>query len=447
MNGMLTKVLPQRVARLGHSELGQQLARGVFWSFAGVAVSRGLALLGSILTARWLGQEGYGEYGLLQSTVMAFQVVAGFGLGLTATRHVAETRVVNPLRAGRIIAFSSVVAFGTGLLAAACLFLAAPWLAEHSLAAPWIVDNLRACAPLVLLSAVLGAQTGSLAGFEAFRVIALVNAAAGVVGLPLLLLGAWQGGVTGAIWGTAAGLALNVLFQHLALRREAARADVPLGWSGWRREYPVFMSFSLPTVLSSLLVAPIAWLCNAMLVNQPDGYVEMGLFNAANQWRALILFLPGVICTPLLPLLTSLRAAADLAKYRRVLLAGILATLATALACAAPVILLGQSIMRTYGPGFEQGSNVLSLLVLATVLNAVLNVIAQTIASDGRMWWGFVLNSMWAVALMGSFCFLRDRGAAGLALANLLAYSLHLVTVSIYAWTVTLTQPAPRGVS
>ncbi|NOZ40854.1 MAG: oligosaccharide flippase family protein [Planctomycetes bacterium] len=73
---------------------------------AGAVISRGLMLVASILVARMLGKTVYGELGMIRSTVGMFGVFAGFGLGLTATKHVAEFRESDPERAGRIVGFT-----------------------------------------------------------------------------------------------------------------------------------------------------------------------------------------------------------------------------------------------------------------------------------------------------------------------------------------------------
>ena len=49
------------------------------------------------------------------------------------------------------------------------------------------------------------------------------------------------------------------------------------------------------------------------------------------------------------------------------------------------------------------------------------------------MWWGFALNSAWALVLLGSAAILVPRyGALGLGWAYLASYSVHAVTVSTY---------------
>ena len=59
---------------------------------AGLLISRGLLLIATVFVARILGKIVYGEFGMIQSTVGMFGVFAGFGMGLTATKHVAEFR-------------------------------------------------------------------------------------------------------------------------------------------------------------------------------------------------------------------------------------------------------------------------------------------------------------------------------------------------------------------
>jgi O-antigen/teichoic acid export membrane protein len=166
--------------RIESSPLGLRLAKGAFWSLAGALISRGLALLASIIVARILGKEGFGELGIIQSTVGMFGVFAGFGLGMTATKYVAEFRTKNPERAGRVIALSNIVAIVSGGVMSLILVFLAPWLARSTLAAPHLTLFLQIAAGLLFLSALNGAQIGTLAGFEAFRTIAKVNFWAGI---------------------------------------------------------------------------------------------------------------------------------------------------------------------------------------------------------------------------------------------------------------------------
>lgn len=80
------------ISRIEASEIGYRLATGTFWSLAGAVISRGLGIVASIMVARTLGRVGFGELGIIHSTLALFQLFAGFGLGVTTTKCVAEHR-------------------------------------------------------------------------------------------------------------------------------------------------------------------------------------------------------------------------------------------------------------------------------------------------------------------------------------------------------------------
>ncbi len=91
-----------------------RFARGAVWSLLGALMAQGATLAASVITARLLGREQFGEYGMIQSTVGMLGIFAGLGLGMTATKFVAELRTRDPQRAGRIIALGTAAAVISG---------------------------------------------------------------------------------------------------------------------------------------------------------------------------------------------------------------------------------------------------------------------------------------------------------------------------------------------
>jgi O-antigen/teichoic acid export membrane protein len=390
---------------------------------------------------------GFGELGIIQSSVGMFGTFAGFGLGLTATKHVAQFRLKDPARAGRIISLSRLVSWINGGAMAVLLFLLAPWLAVHTLAAPHLAGLLRLSSLILLLSAINGAQTGALAGFEAFKSIASINLLAGIAAFPLMVGAAWWRGLEGALLGLVASQAVNCFLNLHGLRAEARRAGVPLVFAGASREWDVLLRFSLPALLCGAMVGPANWICNAILVNQPGGYGEMGLFNAANQWQQAILFFPAMLASVALPMMSNLQGPGDARNYLKVLKVNLGLSFLLSAGLALPVVLFAPWIMARYGASFLSGHNVLVLLCIVSVVVATLGVVGQTITSEGRMWFGFLLNALWAAVLVSSCFLLRTRGAMGLGLANLAAYALHLIFVSLYVCWWLRALPREKGCS
>ena len=409
-----------------------RFARGAVWSLIGAVISQGSNLAASVVTARLLGRAQFGEYGMIQSTVGMFGVLAGMGLGLTATKYVAELRVKDPARAGRIIALGTAVALITATVAVAALFAAAPWLAANTMNAAQLSAELRIAAGLLFINAVSGTQTGILAGFEAFRAIARVSLARGVVTFPLTVSFVLLWGLRGAVLSLPTAAVVGVVLNHMAIRAECRNNGVPVCWKNLWTERFILWKFSLPAFLSGAMTSPAVWAANSILVNQRGGYAEMGVFSAANQWRMAVAFLPSLLSQPVLSMLSNL-ATTDARSFDRILRANLYLNVGLSVSIAVPVILFATRIMNAYGRDFSSGATVLILLALATAISSVVSVMAQAIASLDRVWWGFALNSVWALALLSGAALLAPRyGALGLAGAYLASYLVHAVTVSIY---------------
>jgi O-antigen/teichoic acid export membrane protein len=357
------------------------------------------------------------------------------GLGLTATKYVAEFREKDPAKAGRIIALSNRVAVASGGLMTLGLLITAPWLATHTLAAPHLSGLLQAGALLLLLGAVNGAQTGALSGFEAFRTIANVNLWAGIAAFPLMVGGAKLAGLNGALWGLVASTAINWVLNHLALKREVARAGVPLALSGCRQEFPILWNYSFPALLGSIVVGPVTWACNAVLVNQPNGYAEMGVFNAANQWFNALMFLPGVLGQAVLPMLSERLGYDDKVRSNRILTSSIKLNAVVVF----PMVLMGclfsPFIMSIYGAGFRDAWPTLAVALLTAGLLAVQAPVGAVVQASGRMWLAASMNLGWGFAFFISTLLLVRYGSVGLSTARGIAYILHSLWVFLFAFS------------
>ncbi len=413
-----------------HSEkanVSHRFVHGVTWGVLGGVGSRFFTLLSSIIIARALGKTVFGEYGIIQSTVGMFGVFAGLGLGLTATKYVAEYRYKDPARAERILGLSSVVAFVSSAIVSIIFYKMAPFLAVKTIAAPHLTHSLQLSVGLLFLGAVTGAQTGALAGFEAFKKNAFVNFCIGFLSIPITFIGVWRWGLVGAIWSAIIVLLVNWIVNHIILRTECRRAGMALKISNCWSEWPILWRYSLPATMSGIVVAPVLWTASAMLVNQPGGYAEMGVFNAANQWRNLLLFIPTIIGQIITPILSEQLGEGNHQSSMKALKAAMFISGLVAVPLALILAVLSPWIMRQYGTAFANGWPVL-LVVLATAsLLAIQSPVGNVIAASGRMWLGTLMNAGWGIAVIASIWLLLPLGALGLASAFLIAYVIHCI--------------------
>jgi O-antigen/teichoic acid export membrane protein len=425
----------KQAAILPAGTLRARFVLGTFWALAGTLISQGLMVAASILVARWLGRAKYGEIGVVRSTVGVFGLFVGLGLGLTATKYIAELKSQDPARAGRIAALTLSVATISGLIVTAVLVLLSPWLAAHTLASPAVAVPLQLGAGLLFFGELSGVQVCILSGLEAFGALAWIGLWAGLLSFPIILTLTRLGGVNGAVLGLVASPVANCLLNGIALRREMAKAGITISYSGFWGERSVLWRFSLPAFLAAAVVTPVSWVCNAMLVNNRNGYAQMGLFSAADQWRLLVLFLPGIITRVVLPILSSYSSEPldRTSRFSSTLEAGFAVGILVAFPLITALSFGSSLVVRTYGADFAGMRYALSGLLYAGGLLAIGTPIGPAVQAKGGMWSAFINNFGWALLLLGFFHFLRDRGAWGLSLAYAASY-FFLTIAFVWYW-------------
>lgn len=405
-------LLPSRAIRV-------RIARGAFWLLVGASAARIASVATSIIVARALGVVQFGAFGVVQNTTALFATFAGMGLGLTATKYVAEYRETAPDKAGEIIFFSTRIAIASGLVMMLLLFLGAPLLARYALANPQLSSALRVSAAALLFTAASGAQLGILAGLEAFKSVGMVTCISNLVLLAATATGVALFRLPGAIWGAVLGAGLTVYINHLAVLAATRKNGIVVSGRRFRSQVAIIKSFSIPAVSGGIMTGCAAWACTAILVNTA-GYKQMGIFNSSNYWRQAILFLPATIGYSLLPVLSSLNATRDDRGLKRVILMGVLINLGLAMIVGLPIVVFSRSIMRAYGKGFEDGARVLLVIAVAGGIIAVNNHLSRVAAGIGRMWLSFRFDLCWSLAsLVLSLLLIPRYGAFGLAEAAL----------------------------
>jgi O-antigen/teichoic acid export membrane protein len=173
-------------------------------------------------------------------------------------------------------------------------------------------------------------------------------------------------------------------------------------------------------------VTPTYWVCNAIIVNQPGGYAELGVFNAASAWRSAILFLPAILGPLLLPFSSSLMSEGRADESMRLFRIGFALNTGIAAVLALLVIILADSIMSIYGPEFASANRLLVLLAILAVVMSATGSIWNTLMGWGCVWSPFVVSLVWSAAMIAGTWLLRDLGSEGLAWSSLAAHLLQL---------------------
>ena len=386
----------------------------------------------SFLFARILGQSGFGEYGVVNSTAGMISSMAGLGIGQTVVKYVAELKLTNPERAGQILALSSLVTWCSAVIYGIAFVVLGPWLAEKTLAAPHLAPLLQISAIAVALGVINSVQSCSLSGCEAFKAGSYISVVTGIVQSFLVVLGAWFWGLKGAVVAMAMGMVITVLLTRYVVKTEWRKFNLKLNWQNVWSEWHVLVHYSLPTFLTVLLIGPVTWACNAFLANQPNGYAELGIFNAALQWQGAIQLLPGLVCTALLPIMSEKCGGGNTESSLRVMKGMMRVISLITIPIALVLCVLSPIIMRGYGNAFSGGYWTMVMLVATGALMAIMTPVANFVMASGMMWKGLLFNTGWIVSMLVGSWFLVRWGADGLSASRLLATIIHSAFIFIF---------------
>jgi O-antigen/teichoic acid export membrane protein len=409
-----------------------RLIHGFLWSLIGSVVSQFLGLATSIVTARLLGQVVFGQVGVIVSTIGMLGTFAGFGLGTTATKYIAELRFKDPERASRIVGLTTVVVYAVTLAVTFLTVVFSSFIATKILGAPELAMAIKISSLLLCFNSMAGVQSGILIGLEDFRAIAFINILRSVLTIGLGSYGAWKFGLIGVLVAMVIASGLAWLVNQIIVVLKCRKEGLQIYFHQIGSELNIIWKFSLPALLSSALFLPITWVGNIFLVNSQNGFAEMGIFNAANQWRTAIMFLPGVIGQTALPILSNLFGEEHFNSFRKVMLANILVVMVFSILIALPIIIFSKTIMNFYGASFVNGNFVLILISITAIFSSIAGMVGSVISSMGKMWVGFLLNAAWAIIFLGSVFFFNGKGAWGLSLAYLISYFIHFAMCIAY---------------
>src|SRR6267143_1074756 len=90
--------------------VSRRIASGGTWALTNAILIQGFSFLCSLLTARTLGQVALRELSVVKESAGTAGLLAGLGLGTTASKYIAQYRTSDPDRAGRALGTTLAIA-------------------------------------------------------------------------------------------------------------------------------------------------------------------------------------------------------------------------------------------------------------------------------------------------------------------------------------------------
>jgi|GEM_PF-2317444 Membrane protein involved in the export of O-antigen and teichoic acid len=412
----------------GPGAVGKRVSSALTFSFAGAAASKVLILLLNILLSRALGQETYGQYSLVNNTVQTFVTFASIGLGASLVRYTSLYRNADKKRCGQMIGTFVTLCAAMSVIVSAVVFAASDAISLWVGYSDSLPGLLRLSAVLIFFIALSSILQSVLIGFEDYRSVAKNEIIFGVLSVIIVYGTARLLGITGAILGMLVAKICNTVF----LGRSAVSASKKYGIK-WKLCFDknisaAFRGFVFPSFLSSVLVLPVTWYINILLV-QTSGYAELAVYSIAMQWIAMITYILSLF-TRVKPIYTELYSNGNIAGFKKLLKKMILVSSSVGVPIALCGAVCSEFIMSLYGKSYAAYWCVFAVMMAASIAVTLQYQFGAVFESIGRMWLGFILNIIWAVNSLALFYFLKRYGALGCSVAYLGSYILHCA----YCW-------------
>jgi O-antigen/teichoic acid export membrane protein len=416
------------------TDIKSRMKNGMLWTFTGTALAKFLTLIAGIICAHILTKEQYGEFNMVRSTINMFVVFGSSGLGVTATKYISGYKSDYASKIPHLCYITKLFAYFTGGISTFLILISAPYIATFILRNYSLTFALQLGAILLFFSVINGVQTGILSGFEDFKDIAVNSFIGSIFESVFLLIGSYYGGTEGAILGFGIGFIVIYATNRHSIKKQFSILNIrdngkvfAITSDDWR----IIFGYSLPAALSSILIAPTFWVIRTLLVRK-EGFGTLAIFEAADQWKVIILFIPTAISQIVLPLLSSLKQNNN-DKYLSTLALNLIIIGAVSTLMAGFVTIACPFIMNMYGKAFNEYST-LRILAFSTIFSAIANVLEMTAYSMGKMWQCFLINIIWALCMiLFSYKLLSlGLGASALAYAVLFAYIISCAMFACY---------------
>lgn len=407
------------------SDLARKISSGMVWTFIGTIGSRMLIFLTYVAIARILRKQGFGELGMVRSTVDMFVTFAGLGLGITATKFISEYGTKDKVKVGRIIKMSYMVSWITGIVVAAIIYFYAGPLAAVSLKSTDLVNDLKIGGVAILFYSVGGMQNGILLGMERFKSISRINLTAGIINIPIAVALSYFFGVSGAVISLAVNAFIICCLGFYEVRSAAVAHGINVNESGFFSEFKLLYTYSLPAVLSGGLVLPVNWFCNAFLVEIPNGYQELGIYNAALNIMLVVTVINGMIGQAFLPYVVQNLNSGN----RKFEMVNNYLPWAVGIFISLPFMFLPELGNLLFGRDYagDMLKTSIVLVMFTTIVVAHRQGISRNFTARGYMWWSFLGNGFWGIIALVCMYYLKEYGAVGRSAAYAIAYLVNTI--------------------
>jgi O-antigen/teichoic acid export membrane protein len=408
-----------------------ELIAKVVWSSAGAILVRLTGLGNSIFVSRQLGAEKFGEYIIIQGTVIMLGTIIGQSVGAVGSKKAIYWKKNKNKKNQNDLISSHLIAMIGGSVMFLLVIQFADWIAGVILERNSISKPLWFSAASVFFIAVDTYQMLILSALGSLKKSIIYSGVATVFGAFVAIFTTYTSGLTGAV----SGLTIVSFFQFIAsavLLRDIL-VDNGICMDGKMLSGIRFQIVEIfPILMGTMIVSVIPWFVQISLFKTKNGASDLAVLAIGIQWNNIALFLPNAFGRIMLPALSEHVCESWGTNLLETLKKSILINLIGSLPIVFSISALSPIIMRSYGFTDPGAPVVLFLMMLSALASAACSPAGLLLTVSGKNWIAWSMNLGWGIMYYTFTYLLIGRGALGVAGGWLCAYLIH--SVWVFTW-------------
>ncbi|MCI9702471.1 oligosaccharide flippase family protein [Vibrio parahaemolyticus] len=392
------------------------LLKSGFWGLIGGAIGKVSVAYAYVILAIKLAPESFGDFSIIQSNIVLFGTFAGLGLGTTAIKLISKSESIGD----KLAILTSIIKLflvSTTLVSLFVIFFSTE-LSLIFYGDEFYRDLFYLSVPLLVSSSFFSLVSSVYISFGFYLLNGFNSICQGVLLLAYYYFFDLTDVSEAILYLTMSFVFPLIVFIFWMLRFNGYG-------SSYKYEIKKIIEICIPITLSTLVVVPTNWLITILLARySPGGSVEVGMFNAASQWKNIILFVPMTLSPVMLSLLSKTTDNVDDSTKLKL---NVLVSAFSASIVFLVVYMLSNNVALAYGDDYQGISSLILLYSAITILIVVNNSIGQYFISTGKLNLGFFLNVVWALLYVSISWLLIDKGALGVLYALAISYVSHSI--------------------
>lgn len=295
-------------------KIAEESTRGGFFLFFGTAASTVIMALSSIMVARLLGPELYGQYALAIVVPQMLFLFTDVGINSGIIKYAASLKQQGETnRIPRIVKYGMLLKVSVGIGIFLLSYALSGFFATLILKRPDLEPYIKIASTAIILQVIFTTATSTFVGLDKTEYNALTVSleafAKAAVSISLVALGF---GVAGALIGHVAGYAIAAitgLALTFMLIRKMKSTSTYSGQSA-SNDLKMLLHYGMPLYVSALLTGLIPTYQNMVLALYATDY-QVGNYKAATNFIALMHVITMPIATALLPAFSKLNSTTN----------------------------------------------------------------------------------------------------------------------------------------